>query len=116
MAFAAQEIASGESPGKVILSAGAGMATGIAVAAIMVSSPVILTTIAVVGVSAAVCAGLGYAYENWVSKETREKIDEGIRDFGNGVKDTVKGAWDGESEGVSDAKDWVEDRWKTAFG
>ena len=82
VAFAGVAIASGESPGKVILSAGAGMATGIAVAAAMtVGSPVILTTIAVAGVSAAVCAGVGYAYENWVSKETRGKIDEGLRDY-----------------------------------
>ena len=116
VAFAAQEIASGESPGKVILSAGAGMATGIAVAAIMAGSPFIASAVAAVVISGAVAAGVGYAYENWVSKETREKIDEGLRDFGNGVKDTVKGAWNGASEGASDAKDWVEDRWKMAFG
>ena len=36
--------------------------------------------------------------------------------IGNGVKDTVKGALNGVSEGASDAKDWVEDRWKMAFG
>ena len=91
------------------------MATGIAVAAIMAGSPFIASAVAAVVISGAVAAGVGYAYENWVSKETREKIDEGLRDFGNGVKDTVKGAWNGASEGASDAKDWVEDRWKMAF-
>ncbi|MCR2051589.1 hypothetical protein NSA19_01710 [Actinomyces bowdenii] len=121
LTFAGAEIASGGSPSKAILTTVGGLAAG-SVAATAVAGVVILGStvaapiVASIVVSAVVVAGVGYAYENWVSKQTREKIDESIRDFGNGVKDAATGAWNGASEGLEDAADWVEDRWKLAFG
>lgn len=53
-----------------------------------------------------------YAYETWVSQETRDKIDEGLVDAKDWTADTVADGWESLTEGVGDAADWVKDSWK----
>lgn len=108
-------IAHGESPGKVVSSEAAGLAGGVAggalvvagAAAIGVGAPVIAVAAgaAVVGVGASLAAE--YAWDHWVPDDTKEAIDEGLRDFGNGVKDVASDVGSGVKDAVSDVGDAV---------
>jgi hypothetical protein len=63
-------------------------------ALIGVGAPVIAVAAgaAVVGVGASLAAE--YAWDHWVPDDTKEAIDEGLRDFGNGVKDVASDVGD----------------------
>jgi hypothetical protein len=108
-------IAHGESPGKVVTSEGAGLVGGVAggalvvagAAAIGVGAPVIAVAAgaAVVGVGASLAAE--YAWDHWVPDDTKEAIDEGLRDFGNGVKDVASDVGGSVKDAASDVGDAV---------
>ncbi|MGY0536364.1 hypothetical protein ACW14X_02530 [Nocardioides sp. YJ-D4] len=91
--FAGGEIANGESPSKVIVGEAAGIAGGAAGAALVVGTAAALSVgapvIAVAAGAAIVGVGVGlaaeYAYENWVSDETRAKIDDGLEAVGDAI-------------------------------
>ncbi|MBC9732563.1 hypothetical protein [Nocardioides marmotae] len=97
VAVAGGEIAGGESPSSVIVGEAGGIVGGVlggaavvgGAALLGVGAPVIAVAAgaAVVGVGAGMAAQ--YAYENWVPDEVRDKIDDGLRDFGNGVADVA---------------------------
>ncbi|MFE6649130.1 hypothetical protein ACFVJS_21365 [Nocardioides sp. NPDC057772] len=91
--FAAGEIANGESPSKVVVGEAAGVAGGALGAAavvggaalIGVGAPVIAVAAGAAAVGVVVGLGAEYAYENWVSDETREKIDDGLEAVGDAI-------------------------------
>ena len=100
LGFAGADLANGESPSETILTATTGAIAG------EMAGP------AGVVVGPAVAAGTSYAYETWVSQETRDKIDEGLVDAKDWTADTVADGWESLTEGVGDAADWVKDSWK----
>lgn len=91
--FDGNDIANGESPGQVIssgvLATGAGMVVGVAVGATL-GAPL---AAAAAGTAAAVIGGVEYAWDHWVPEGVTEAIDEGLRDFGEGVKGTAGDVW-----------------------
>ncbi|MDN4173308.1 hypothetical protein QWY28_10170 [Nocardioides sp. SOB77] len=97
VAFAGSDIAGGDSPSTVIVGEAGGIAGGVLGGAAVVGGAALLgvgaPVIAVAAGAAVVGVGVGlaaeYAYENWVPDEVRDKIDEGLRDFGNGVADVA---------------------------
>lgn len=105
LGFAGSEIAGGASPSSVIAGELGGLAGGALGAAAVVGGAAVLgvgaPVIAVAAGAAIVGVGVGmaaeYAWDNWVPEDTREAIDEGLRDFGNGVKDAAGDAWDAVS-------------------
>ncbi|MBE6474779.1 MAG: hypothetical protein E7Z95_04280 [Actinomyces succiniciruminis] len=123
LGFIGIELATGDSPSETLVSASAGvgvstvaaatiappivaaaesaLAAGAGLTAVTVGAPIAVAVVA--GTTAAV--GASYAYENLVSLETREKIDEGLSD-----------AWDWGVDRVEDAGDWISDQWQRAFG
>lgn len=101
LAIGGWEIYNGESPSKVAIETGTSMLVGAGVAAGaaalaaagVVTAPVWVTGLVVVGVGTAAAVGAGWAYEKFVPQDVREKIDEGIKDTWDGIKDGVGGAW-----------------------
>ena len=91
--FAGAEIANGESPSKVIVGEAAGAAGGAlaagavigTAAAIGVGAPVLLVGGAALAGGMVLGLGAEYAYDNWVSDETREKIDDGLEAAGDAI-------------------------------
>ena len=108
-------IAHGDSPGKVVGSEVAGLAGGAAGGALVVGgaaligvgAPVIAVAAgaAVVGVGASLAAE--YAWDHWVPDGTKEAIDDGLKDFGNGVKNVVSGVGSGVKDAAGDLGDAV---------
>jgi hypothetical protein len=90
------DIASGESPGQVLTSEALAIGAGVAVGAVAVTLGAPVLAVAAVGTVAAVGVGMlaEYAWDHWVPEDVTEAIDEGIRDFGEGVKDAASDAWD----------------------
>ena len=97
LGFAGSDIAGGASPSTVIVGELGGIAGGVLGGAAVVGGAALLgvgaPVIAVAAGAAVVGVGVGlaaeYAYENWVPDEVRDKIDQGLEDFGNGVKDVA---------------------------
>lgn len=100
------EIAKGESPSGVAVETVAGLAAGAGVAVLVgagvITAPVWGTIAIGVGAGVAATAAAGWAYEQFVPQETREKIDEGLKD-----------AWDATGGKIADG---VGDAWDSVFG
>ena len=94
--LAGNDIANGDSPGQVISSEVLATGAGIAAGAIAVTAGAPVLAVAAVGTVAAVGVGMlaEYAWDHWVPEDVTEAIDEGLRDFGEGVKDTASDVWD----------------------
>lgn len=84
---AGAEIASGESPSSVGIGLAGGIAGGAAVTGGLVAAgvavPPVGVALLVAGGAWAVGEGAQWAYEAWVPLDTREAIDDGLRDFGS---------------------------------
>jgi hypothetical protein len=98
--FAVYDLVRGEPPSETILTATTGT-----IAAAAAGSGGIL-------VAPAVSTGTSYAYETWVSQETREKIDEGLVDSKNWVFDNLGDACSSAEEKIEDFTDLIADGWK----
>ncbi|ROR90111.1 hypothetical protein [Nocardioides aurantiacus] len=100
--LAANDIANGESPGKVLTSETLAIGAGVAAGAVAVTLGAPVIAVAAVGTVAAVGVGMlaEYAWDHWVPEDVTEAVDEGLRDFGEGVADAA-----------SDVKDAAGDAW-----
>lgn len=98
--FAVYDLVRGEPPSETILTTATGTIAGE------------MSGLAAIVVAPAVAAGTTYAYETWVSQETREKIDEGLVDSKNWVFDNLGDACSSAEEEIEDFTDSIADRWK----
>ncbi|MGL5817747.1 MAG: hypothetical protein ACRCYR_09315 [Phycicoccus sp.] len=113
VALGAWELSQGKSPSTVAVETVTGIAVGAAgsvvvgavVAAGVVGAPVIATVVGVVAVGAAATYAAGWAYEEFVPQDVREKIDEGIKD-----------TWEGAKDAAGDVGEAISDGWKSVFG
>lgn len=102
LGFAGGDIAGGASPSTVVVGEVGGVVGGVLGGVAVVGGAALLgvgaPVIAVAAGAAVVGVGVGlaaeYAYENWVPDEVRDKIDQGLEDFGNGVMDTASDVGD----------------------
>lgn len=96
VALAGNDIANGESPGQVVTSEALAVGAGVAAGAVAVTLGAPVLAVAAVGTVAAVGVGMlaEYAWDHWVPEDVTEAIDEGLRDFGEGVADAAGDAWD----------------------
>ncbi|MGL4176782.1 MAG: WXG100 family type VII secretion target [Dermatophilaceae bacterium] len=113
VALGAWELSQGKSPSTVAVETVTGIAVGAAgsavvgavIAAGVVGAPVVATVVGVVVVGAAATYAAGWAYEQFVPQDVREKIDEGIKD-----------TWEGAKDVAGDVGDAISDGWKSVFG
>ncbi|WP_341231073.1 hypothetical protein [Nocardioides salarius] len=97
LGFAGSEVAGGASPSTVVVGEVGGVVGGVLGGAAVVGGAALLgvgaPVIAVAAGAAVVGVGVGlaaeYAYESWVPDEVRDKIDQGLEDFGSGVVDVA---------------------------
>ncbi len=102
LGFAGADIAGGASPSTVVVGEVGGVVGGVLGGAAVVGGAALLgvgaPVIAVAAGAAVVGIGVGlaaeYAYENWVPDDVRDKIDQGLEDFGSGVMDTASDVGD----------------------
>jgi hypothetical protein len=64
--------------------------------------------------TAVVVGGVGYAYDTWLSQESREKIDHGFEEFEEWIGDRKEDAIDTIATGLDETRDWLSDKWKMA--
>ncbi len=91
VATVTEGIASGDSPGRVISSEVVGTAAAVVGGAVLVTAGAPVLVVAggavVIGVGASMLAE--HAWDNWVPDSAKEAIDDGLEDFGEGVKDVA---------------------------
>ncbi|MGL5862244.1 MAG: hypothetical protein ACRCY9_13415, partial [Phycicoccus sp.] len=113
VALGAWEISQGKSPSTVAVETVTGVVVGIAATAAVgavivaagISAPVWVPVAVGVAAGAAATAAAGWAYEEFVPQDVREKIDEGIKD-----------TWEGAKDVAGDVGDAISDGWKSVFG
>lgn len=123
LGFACYDLANGASPGNTVVTGAAGivasaaietavgsMVAGATSTALTVGLPIAAT----IGGTAVVVGGVGYAYDTWLSQESREKIDHGFEEFGEWIGDRKEDAMDTIATGLDETRDWLSDKWKMA--
>ncbi len=106
--LAADDIANGESPGRVVTSEALAVGAGVAAGAVAVTLGAPVLAVAAVGTVAAVGVGMlaEYAWDHWVPEDVTEAVDEGLRDFGEGVADAAGDMADAAGDALDAVTPW----------